>query len=296
MSNVSIVRASYEGNLYGKVGECIELCGGVDLDDGDNVVIKINLCDFRPPETGAITHPKFLAALLKYLRTNFRGLKIKVVESDATSTNADLLAKWFGFTTLISKFNAKWVNLSRTRRVKREINGRFFKSMEIPEIFNENPYFITLAKLKTHSITKISCALKNQFGCIPIKRKVQFHPHIDDVIVDANLAMKPNFSIIDGIIGLGGAQGPIWGPPIHSKTIIASPDPVAADTVCAKILGFHPNFIGHIKKAETAGLGSMKHKIIGESLGNVKTNPHFNTPEWMITRIANHISNLKRTW
>ena len=98
------------------------------------------------------------------------------------------------------------------------------------------------SSMKTHSITKISCALKNQFGCIPIKRKVQFHPHIDDVIVDANLAMKPNFSIIDGIIGLGGAQGPIWGPPIHSKTIIASPD-----TVCAKILGFHPNFIGHIK-------------------------------------------------
>lgn len=58
--------------------------GGVDLDDGDNVVIKINLCDFRPPETGAITHPKFLAALLKYLRTNFRGLKIKVVESLAS--------------------------------------------------------------------------------------------------------------------------------------------------------------------------------------------------------------------
>jgi len=290
LADVCIVKSTYGEDLHNNLKKCIELCGGLDIGSGDSVIIKINLCDFRPPETGAITHPFFLNALLAYLRSNFRNLKIKVIESDATSTDADLLAKWFGFLSIINKWDAKWVNLSKTTFFEKEIHGRHFKVMKVSEIFRDEHFFISLAKLKTHSITKISCALKNQFGCIPEKRKIKFHSSLDDVIVDANLAMPPNFCIVDGIIGLGGARGPAWGPPIYSNLIIAGPDPVSTDAVCAKIMGFHPIFIGHIRKAEASGIGSTKYKILGEKLTSIKVDFCFNKKEWIFFRLANYLS------
>ena len=171
MANVSLVKSSYEDNLFEKIKLSIDLCGGLEIKNGDTVVVKINVCDFRPPETGAITHPKFLDSLLEYLRKNYDGLTIKVVESDATGTHADMLVKWLGFLPVIHKWDAQWVNLSKTPLIKKEINGRHFKTMEISDVFANDPYFITLAKLKTHCMIKMTAALKNQFGCIPRRER-----------------------------------------------------------------------------------------------------------------------------
>jgi len=286
VADVSIVKSSYSDDLYGNIKKSVELCGGLDLDNGDDVIVKINLCDFRPPETGAITHPKFLNAFLKYLRINLKNLKINVVESDATSAAPDMFVKWFGFLPIINKWEAKWVNLSKTLLFKKEIRGRHFRALMISELFKEDSFFITLSKLKTHCITKISCALKNQFGCIPEKRKIKFHPFLDDVVVDANLAMRPDFCIVDGIIGLGGVRGPAWGIPVSSKVIVAGPDPVAVDAVCAKIMSFRPYFIGHLRKAEAAGVGRMKQKVLGEDLDELTTDFHFSMPEQLLFRAA----------
>jgi len=105
----------------------------------------------------------------------------------------------------------------------------------------EDSYFITMAKMKTHSLTKISCALKNQYGCLMEKRKIKFHRFLDDAIMDANLAMRPDFCLVDGIVGLGTARGPVWGIPINARSIVAGSDPVAVDCVCAKIMGLIPS-------------------------------------------------------
>lgn len=291
MTEVSLVKSSYEDNLVEKIKHSIDLCGGLKLKNNSTVVIKINVCDFRPPETGAVTHPKFLDALLEYLRSNYAGLTIKVVESDATANYADMLIKWLGFLQVIKKWNAEWVNLGKTPLITKEINGRHFKTMEISNVFSDDPYFITLAKLKTHCDIKLTAALKNQFGCIPVKRKMKFHPYIDDVIVDCNLAMPPDFSIVDGIIGLGGVRGPAWGPPINSKVIISGVDPVAVDTVGAKIMGFHPYFITHIRKAQGSRVGSMSHTIVGEKLSDVSTEDYgFSARGHVIFRTAGYLN------
>lgn len=46
----------------------------------------------------------------------------------------------------------------------------------------------------------ISCSLKNQFRCYPYTKKTKYHKHLISAIIDANLAMKPNFSVVDGVI------------------------------------------------------------------------------------------------
>ena len=92
MSLVGITKSDYV-NIHDKIELAIELSGGLDLKRGATVVLKINLCDFRFPETGAVTHPVFLDATLKYLRSTFEDLNIFIVESDATSARPDLLIK-----------------------------------------------------------------------------------------------------------------------------------------------------------------------------------------------------------
>jgi uncharacterized protein (DUF362 family) len=65
-------------------------------------------------------------------------------------------------------------------------------------------------------------------------------------------------------------QGPIDGTPVQMNLIIAGTDPVATDATAARIMGFNPYEITHIRKAHEKGLGKSEAQIIGEKLETVK--------------------------
>ncbi|MCX9010312.1 MAG: DUF362 domain-containing protein [Candidatus Methanoperedens sp.] len=258
--NISIT-SGYE-NLESIISSAIDNIGGLELKDGDRVIIKPNLCNIRDPSSGAITHPLFIDSLLCYLRKTYNDLQITFIESDATSSRPDITLKWFGFDKILSKWGAKWYNVSNNPKIVRNINGLSFNEMEISDIFNDYDYFITLPKLKTHSLTKITVSLKNQFGCIPYKIKSKYHRNIDEVIADANLAMHPDLCLVDGIISMGGGVA-IYGNPIRSNLLIAGNDPVSVDTVSAKIFNYNSSSIKHIQLAKKVGVGSDKYILVG---------------------------------
>jgi uncharacterized protein (DUF362 family) len=266
LAKISTVKASYD-SAYQDLPRAIELAGSINLQQ-NAIAIKINLCAAKTPETGAITHPLILDALLHYLRERYPDVKIRVVESDATAARPDVFKDWFGFSPILQKYNVEWCNLSRTESVVRKVNGRFLKEIPVPRIF-EDSFFITLPKLKTHVLTGITCCLKNQFGCLPKVRKITYHKHLDDVIVDTNLVMKPDFCVVDGIIAMGGNLGPGAGIPIPLKAIICGRDPVAVDTFCARLVGFNPSRLGHIKKAAKSGIGTMNYMRVGDDIPEV---------------------------
>jgi uncharacterized protein (DUF362 family) len=272
MSTVAVVRCLSYNNAERSINRLMELIG-INKVEAERVVIKINLCGLRTPETGAITHPLFLDALLKCLRTIFgEKMEIVVVESDATTSLPSLFIKWLGFQEVLNKWNIKFVNLSRADD-SIKIKEGILKGQKIPDIFNGS-YFISLAKLKTHIATKITCVLKNQFGCIPYPRKIRYHRSLDEAIVEANKYFKPNLSIVDGIVALTGTQGPSYGIPVHARVILASKDPVACDSLCAKLLGFSPRSVRHVKLSEKAGIGTSKYKVVGDPV-NFKINSHW---------------------
>jgi uncharacterized protein (DUF362 family) len=253
------------------------------------VVIKINLCDARTPETGTITHPLFLDALLRFLRENYKNLKIFVAESDSTVVLADEFIKWFGFLPVLEKWNAKWINLSKEEIVNKKIKGLYLKEIQLPRILCENVYLISLAKLKTNLLTKISCSLKNQFGCLPEIEKNIYHSHINEVIADINLAIKPDFSLVDGITAMGGTQGPAFGTPVEAELIIGGKDPVAIDACCAKIMGFNPYFIPHIRKSNSQRIGHIRYDQVGDNPNIKKTNFEIKKWEMFIFRFGSSL-------
>jgi len=231
----------------------------------DRVVIKINLCAARPPETGAITHPLFLDSVLRLLRESMDSIDVYVVESDSRVAQPDLSIKWFGFLPVLERWKASYLNLSRAEVVTKKIHGRYLGEVRVPKIM-EDAFFITLPKLKTNLGTGITCCLKNQFGCLPEIEKDKYHSHIDDVIVDVNLAMKPDLCIVDAITAMGGELGPGLGTPIPLRTVVYGEDPVAVDAFCAKLMGFNPWLIGHIRKASQTGVGTLHYVTIGNDI------------------------------
>ena len=118
-SIIGIVKSDYK-DARQSLERAIALTNSFPISSNDKVVIKINMCGARTPETGAITHPLFLDALLCYLRERFENLEIFVVESDATTVLANPFIKWLGCLPVLQKWNTQWVNLSNQRIINKK--------------------------------------------------------------------------------------------------------------------------------------------------------------------------------
>jgi len=264
----------------------------ISLDSGSLVAIKINLCFFRSFETGATTDPRILVALLKVLKDYQKGLRVKVFESDATATKADLLFRWLGIKDVCEKYEADVVNISKEPFVRRFVEkAGLLRNQKIPRLLDEADLFITLAKMKTHSLTKISCALKNQYGCILEKNKSKYHKCLDQVIVDVNCGMRSDISIVDGVIAMEGVNGPVYGKPRIFNKLLCSFDPVAVDAASAFLMGFTPHKIKHLKMAQKVGLGTLDFRF-GEDFQIKRENFDFSWIEEVYIKLGNRIKSV----
>jgi len=112
--------------------------------------------------------------------------------------------------------------------------------------------------------------MKNMFGLLPDKFKGTYHlKGISKVVVDINTVLHPAVTVIDGFVGMEG-NGPVDGTPVPMNLIIAGTDPVATDATAARVMGFNPYKITHIRKAYEKGIGKSEAKILGEKIENVQ--------------------------
>src|SRR5208283_2816358 len=140
------------------------------------------------------------------------------------------------------------------------------KNVTVPRIVTESA-IISAAKMKTHIATKVTLGMKNMFGLLPDKLKFKFHAQgISKVVVDINTVIKPALTVIDGFVAMEG-HGPTDGTPVKMDLIIAGKDVVATDATAARIMGFDPKEISHIRTAAQKGLGNIDHiEIVGSKL------------------------------
>jgi len=230
-----------------------------------NIVIKPALCYYWDVSTGETTDPRVVGAVIDYVRERGNAeSEIFVVESDATAMRARFVFKVLDYEEMAERKKVKLVNLSLDEYTKTPINGEYFSEINVPRTISDANLFVSVPKLKLHSLTKISCVLKNQFGCIPHQRKIRYHPHINEVLADLNYVMRPNLCIVDGIVVKGKF-------PLKLDLIMAGTDAVAVDSVAARIMGFNPRRIKHLTLAAKKGVGSMNDAIIvGENLESFK--------------------------
>jgi uncharacterized protein (DUF362 family) len=129
--------------------------------------------------------------------------------------------------------------------------------------------FINVPKLKVGPYAsgrgpQITCALKNLFGCIHERRKVKFHAHLDEVIVGVNKLIKPHLTVVDGIVALGKH-------PIRLGLVIAGLNPLAVDVIVAKVMGYNPQRIKHLRLAEEEEVWDVRNlRVVGENVSDFR--------------------------
>jgi uncharacterized protein (DUF362 family) len=235
----------------------------------DKVLIKVNFIVDKTWDTGATTDPIVVEAIIKKLEN--LPVKVYVVESDATITNADTAFKKTGMREMCERNGVECLNLRHVKdKVKLAIpDGEALRSITVPRLVTESA-IISAAKLKTHSDTGVTLGMKNMFGLLPDKFKGKYHlKGISKVIVDINTVLKPTLTVIDGFVGMEGA-GPVDGTPVRMDLIIAGTDTVAADATACRVMGIDPHEIKHIRKAHEKGLGNIDDiHVLGEKLETV---------------------------
>jgi len=257
---VALVDTSKYAALTDAVMKALELINFNFEKELKKIAIKPNLCYYWKSTTGETTDPKLIEAIIDVLRMKFSPDEIFVVESDATAMRAKYAFKALGYEKLAARKKVKLLNLCEEEALSvPNLTSSLSKKIKIPKILTEVDLFISAPKLKLHRLTGVTCSLKNQFGCIPVRRKVSFHNQLKEAIALINKLVPPDLIVVDGIIA-GGKT------PKKLDLIMASSDPVAVDCVAAKIAGFNARRIKHIVESEKIGVGSTNFQCIGDDI------------------------------
>ncbi|HCP75811.1 MAG TPA: hypothetical protein DIU08_14385, partial [Ktedonobacter sp.] len=148
------------------------------------------------------------------------------------------------------------------------------RRFHVPRILNE-ACLINLPVLKTHVVSTMTLGMKNPMGILPRPDRRSMHTFgIDQSIVDMNLGIKPDLTIIDGSVGQDG-EGPLYGDRADLQVLVAGHDSLAVDLVCCQLVGVKPRDIPHLKLA-LEQVGKPSWTLAGEDVGVIK---QFRLPE-----------------
>ncbi len=84
-------------------------------------------------------------------------------------------------------------------------------------------------------VVKMTCALKNIFGCNAVLRKSVYHKMLSEAIVGLNKIMRTSLVVIDGLVVNGKYTKQL-------NLVMASENVVAADVAASWLLGLNPKF------------------------------------------------------
>jgi len=138
-------------------------------------------------------------------------------------------------------------------------NPVFFDKISVARALLNCDVLIGAPVLKTHHLTGITVALKNLYGAIPRSDKRKYHAldRVEEAIININKVGTSDMVIVDGTRTILH-----WGridEYLETRRLdltLAGFDPVAVDTVSAKIFGLNPMSLRFLKWAEEQGLGT----------------------------------------
>jgi len=232
---------------------------------GKKVLIKPNLLFGATPESAVITHPIVAFAVAEY----FEGLGAAVVMAESGGYPYEpavlkSIYKKCGYSPLCDKY----LCFEGKTGTKTCADGLKSKQFQLIAPAADCDIIVSVAKLKTHGLTRFSGACKNLFGTIPGLAKPAYHarlPKIEDfseMLVDLCETAAPAFSIIDGIIGMEG-NGPSGGTPREAGLLFASRNPYALDATACRAIGIPPSAVYTCAIAKRRGLYKEPIDVVG---------------------------------
>ena len=250
------------------VREGISLLGGPGefAGSGERVLLKPNVLAGDAPERCVTTHPSVLTALAEVFRP---GREMSYGDAPGFHAPAVAMAR-AGLPEAASEANLSLADFSRgeTRELGRQ---GFPLRVTLARGVLDADCVVSACKLKTHGLTRMTGAVKNQFGAIPGLEKKALHMRyptpgeFSKMLVGVSLLVGPRLYVMDGILGMQG-NGPRSGEPADLGVLLFSTDPVALDAVMCRLVDLRPEYMSTALPGRAWGLGTHRDEEI-EVLG-----------------------------
>lgn len=244
--------------------EVLAPLGGLEafLQPGQTILVKPNLLSPHPPERAVTTHPSVMRAMIELCEARGAG-RIWVGDSPSGMHEESLLYSRTGMTTAVAGTGAELKSWT-VRQVPRPCGGDV---LPVPAWLSEVDVVISMAKLKTHSLTTMTGALKNVYGLVSGVAKTQFHARypspgtMSAFLVRVHAALPPTLTVVDAVTAMEG-NGPAIGRPVHVGVLLAGTDAVALDAVACEAFRIAPASVPMIRMAADQGLGTLDPQAI----------------------------------
>lgn len=259
---------NYGDDVPGKIRKGMELLGGWKqfVSPEEKILVKPNVLSGVSPEKAVTTHPAVFDAVLQLLtEEGYPSLSY----GDGPGSTAKDIESSMEACGLKQSADARNVPMADFRTSVRVTfpEGKAAKEFVLAKAALDADAIISVCKMKTHALENITGAVKNQYGLVFGKHKAAGHALYPDssrfaeMVVDLDLCVRPRLYIMDGVIAMEG-NGPGSGDPVLVGVILLSKDPVAMDTVFARLVDLDPANVPTCVAGAKAGLGTMKEEEI----------------------------------
>lgn len=256
-SSVAIVRCDDydESRVLIAVRRALDLIGGIAgfVRPGELILVKPNLLAGDPPEHATTTHPAVFAAVVQLLVE--AGARVEYGDSPGTG-NPATAARKAGIAAAAERSGARPGRFDEQVELQLPAgNSIGMPGVPVAQAVLAADGIVSVPKLKTHVLMRLTGAVKNQLGCVYGFHKARMHliaPHANrfgEILVDINSALNPRLYVMDAVVGMEG-NGPRGGSPRKIGAILVSADPVALDATACRLIALDPvhvptNVVGH---------------------------------------------------
>lgn len=278
-ATVAIVKCStYSQEIVDQsVSDLLELCGGIGryVKPGDRVLLKPNLLSSSHPDDPTSTHHAVMRSLIR--RVQAVGGKPLIGDSPAFG-NVTTVARKSGLMAVAEELGVSIADWTGAVMVSHPASYSL-RTYKLAREVIEADVVINVPKLKVHQQMQLTGAIKNNFGCVPGKRKARLHLSrgkdritFGKMLIEYCELIKPALTVVDAIVAMDG-MGPRGGTPYPLGILTGGVEVVALDRVHAEIIGLPDGQFDLMNAAREIGIGETdltNVEILGERLIDVQ--------------------------
>ena len=258
---VAITKGMSEGRSLEKALDLLPM--DKIIQKGDKVIITPNWVKDKSPKDGVVVGPKTLKKLIQYIKTK-EPSKIVIATGSGGAKTPDVM-KSVGYDKIIEEENVKFVDMNYGPFFDIELDGPILKSTPLNKVIEDADVIISFTQLKYHEEATITASIKNNsLGYPPAsvhgfpKKNTGIHEDLHGFIRSFAKQVPIDLSIISMDKAMIGT-GPIFGKAVDTPgLIIAGTDPVAADCIGARLLGFLPQAVNYLYMLYKDNLGEAE--------------------------------------
>ena len=263
----TVVIADTTGGLPAAFETIFAPYGGVEavIPAGSKVYVKPNGVHFSP---GTHTDPAVIDALFAWLRDHgYR--RLALMENSTHGVATRLVFAVTGYDRVARRHGAELVYLDEGRTVPYTLDGeespirisrRLFETF-IDPARRPGSFYLSLPKLKTHSMATVTLGVKNQQAFPIDEDRMHLHSHetLHPRLARLYRMVQPDFCIIEGVTATFNGHVPpralLDESSARLNVLIGGRDTVAVDAVGARVLGYSVEEVEHLRLVAEWGLG-----------------------------------------